>query len=144
MNYLSDHNIIWVKLSDSSKVCITVALLLYFFWQCSFDKKAEHYFSDQNSMWQSASFAYNTIHISLDEIKLNKWGFKPSLFTYRLNRVRRTFWWWWVEWDNTAIQTQDSKSSPGGLRPSISVDAFKIGIFKCICVSVSQFEGWTN
>ena len=28
---------------------------------------------------------------------------------YMLNFARRTFWGWWNEWDDTALQTQDSK-----------------------------------
>ena len=32
---------------------------------------------------------------------LNEWGFRPYLCTYRLNR--------WDEWDDTTVQTQDSK-----------------------------------
>ena len=46
---------------------------------------------------------------------LNKWdesGFRPLLCTCRLNWSRRTFWGWWDEWDDTALQTQDSKFEP--------------------------------
>ena len=50
-------------------------------------------------------------------MKWNKWGSTPHLYTYRLNWVRRT-WGWWDEWGVTALQTQDSKLSPVGLRPS--------------------------
>ena len=49
--------------------------------------------------------------------EINKWGSTPHLYTYRLNWVRRT-WGWWDEWGVTALQTQDSKLSPVGLRPS--------------------------
>ena len=42
----------------------------------------------------------------------------PHLCTYRLNWARRTFWGWWYEWCDTALQTQYSKLSPVGLRPS--------------------------
>ena len=35
---------------------------------------------------------------------------------YRLNGAWVTSWWWWDEWDDTALQTQDSNI--GGLRPS--------------------------
>ena len=43
---------------------------------------------------------------------LYKWdesGFRPPLCTYRLNRARRTSWGWWDDWDDTVLQTQDSK-----------------------------------
>ena len=45
----------------------------------------------------------------------NKWnesGFRPPLCTYRLNWARRTSWGWWDDWDNTVLQTQDSKFEP--------------------------------
>ena len=39
-------------------------------------------------------------------------GFRPPLCTYRLNWARRTSWGWWDEWDDTVLQTQDSKFEP--------------------------------
>ena len=39
-------------------------------------------------------------------------GFRSLLCTYRLNWARRTSWGWWDEWDDTALQTQDSKFKP--------------------------------
>ena len=42
----------------------------------------------------------------------NEWnesGFRPPLCTYRLNWARRTSWGWW---DDTVLQTQDSKFEP--------------------------------
>ena len=45
----------------------------------------------------------------------NKWnesGFMPPLCTYRLNWARRTSWGWWDDWDDTVLQTQDSKFEP--------------------------------
>ena len=41
-----------------------------------------------------------------------KQGFRPLLCTYRTNWARRTFWGWWDEWDDTALQTQNSKFKP--------------------------------
>ena len=32
--------------------------------------------------------------------------------TYRLSWAKRTSWGWWDEWDDTALQTQDSKFEP--------------------------------
>ena len=43
---------------------------------------------------------------------LNESGFRPPLYTYRLNWARRTSWWWWDDWDDTVLQTQDSKFEP--------------------------------
>ena len=46
---------------------------------------------------------------------LDKWnesGFRPPLCTYRLNWARRTSWGWWDDWDDTVLQTQDSKFEP--------------------------------
>ena len=41
-----------------------------------------------------------------------KSGFRPPLCTYRLNWARRTSWGWWDDWDDTVLQTQDSKIEP--------------------------------
>ena len=38
-----------------------------------------------------------------------KW---PPLCTYRLNWAKRTSWGWWDDWDDTVLQTQDSKFEP--------------------------------
>ena len=48
----------------------------------------------------------------IDKWKLNEWGFRPLSSTYRQNWTRRTSWAWWDEWDDTALQTQDSKFEP--------------------------------
>ena len=42
----------------------------------------------------------------------NESGFRPHLCTYRLNWARRTSWGWWDDWDDTVLQTQDSKFEP--------------------------------
>ena len=47
--------------------------------------------------------------LRLDEMKWNESGFRPPLCTYRLNWARRTSWGWWDDWDDTVLQTQDSK-----------------------------------
>ena len=44
--------------------------------------------------------------------KWNELGFRPPLCTYRLNWARRTSWGWWDDWDDTVLQTQDSKFEP--------------------------------
>ena len=46
------------------------------------------------------------------QIKWNESGFRPPLCTYRLNWARRTSWGWWDDWDDTVLQTQDSKFEP--------------------------------
>ena len=48
----------------------------------------------------------------LNEMKWNESGFRPPLCTYRLNWARRTSWGWWDDWDDTVLQTQDSKFEP--------------------------------
>ena len=45
-------------------------------------------------------------------MKWNESGFGPPLCTYRLNWARRTSWGWWDDWDDTVLQTQDSKFEP--------------------------------
>ena len=59
------------------------------------------YTSEQSAFWQ--------------QIEGNKWnesGFRPPLCTYRLHWARRTSWGWWDDWDDTVLQTQDSKFEP--------------------------------
>ena len=46
------------------------------------------------------------------KMKWNESGFRPPLCTYRLNWARRTSWGWWDDWDDTVLQTQDSKFEP--------------------------------
>ena len=48
----------------------------------------------------------------LKKMKWNESGFRPPLCTYRLNWARRTSWGWWDDWDDTVLQTQDSKFEP--------------------------------
>ena len=45
-------------------------------------------------------------------MKWNESGFRPPLCTYRLNWARRTSWGWRDDWDDTVLQTQDSKFEP--------------------------------
>ena len=44
--------------------------------------------------------------------KWNELGFRQPLCTYRLNWAWRTSWGWWDDWDDTVLQTQDSKFEP--------------------------------
>ena len=55
---------------------------------------------------------YNTRFLLINEMKWNELGFRPPLCTYRLNWARRTSWGWWDDWDDTVLQTQDSKLEP--------------------------------
>ena len=48
----------------------------------------------------------------LSQMKWNESGFRPPLCTYRLNWARRTSWGWWDDWDDTVLQTQNSKFEP--------------------------------
>ena len=46
------------------------------------------------------------------QMKWNESGSRPPLCTYRLNWARRTSWEWWDDWEDTVLQTQDSKFEP--------------------------------
>ena len=52
-----------------------------------------------------------SLYISSNK-KWNESGFRPPLCTYRLNWARRISWGWWDDWDDTVLQTQDSKFEP--------------------------------
>ena len=52
------------------------------------------------------------IYALFSGMKWNESGFRPPLCTYRLNWARRTSWGWWDDWDDTVLQTQNSKFEP--------------------------------
>ena len=54
----------------------------------------------------------NNLLQRVTKMKWNESGFRPPLCTYRLNWARRTSWGWWDDWDDTVLQTQDSKFEP--------------------------------
>ena len=51
----------------------------------------------------------NFRHLIGQKMKWNEWNI---LCTLRLSWTRKTSWGWWYEWDDTALQTQDSKFEP--------------------------------
>ena len=64
--------------------------------------------------WTSCTSLMHSYLFPLLDV-LYKWsesGFRPPLCTYRLNWARRTSWGWWDDWDDTVLQTQDSKFEP--------------------------------
>ena len=67
-------------------------------------------------MYKSADTGYHTYpQDNLKWRRNKKWnesGFRPPLCTYRLNWARRTSWGWWDDWDDTVLQTQNSKFEP--------------------------------
>ena len=62
--------------------------------------------------WRSDSRWPTCTRIWFLRLKWNESGFRPPLCTYRLNWARRTSWGWWDDWDDTVLQTQDSKFEP--------------------------------
>ena len=59
--------------------------------------------SEETNEWMGWDFSHT---------KWNESGFRPPLCTYRLDWARRTSWGWWDDWDDTVLQTQDSKFEP--------------------------------
>ena len=74
-------------------------LLLYFCWNI-------------NLNCQGFIVRNNRLCVRYRVCKWNESGFRPPLCTYRLNWARRTSWGWWDDWDDTVLQTQDSKFEP--------------------------------
>ena len=61
----------------------------------------------------STDYKYFYLVETYDQVmNRNESGFRPPLCTYRLNWARRTSWGWWDDWDDTVLQTQDSKFEP--------------------------------
>ena len=61
---------------------------------------------------REASKRWTCYHILTPSKIWNESGFRSPLCTYRLNWARRTSWGWWDEWEDTVLQTQDSKFEP--------------------------------
>ena len=57
-------------------------------------------------------YCHDCAESDVKKMKWNESGFRPPLCTYRLNWARRTSWGWWDDWDDTVLQTQDSKFEP--------------------------------
>ena len=78
-------------------------------WQCS-----DGYIccsTERGNPWIASPF-YGFLQVICHANKWNESGFRPPLCTYRLNWARRTSWGWWDDWDDTVLQTQDSKFEP--------------------------------
>ena len=62
----------------------------------------------------SPSWSYHFVSWQLTPLmkKRNESGFRPPLYTHRLKWARRTSWGWWDDWNDTVLQTQDSKFEP--------------------------------
>ena len=80
-----------------------------------------HGLTDHKTSWNDVSLKkidkklknlHNFANLSIHEMNRNESGFRPLLCTYRLNWARRTSWGWWNDWDDTVLQTQDSKFEP--------------------------------
>ena len=80
---------------------------------CTYGQGTKNTFSQY--YLHSITYSFNkkyTFHINLIEMKWNESGFRPPLCTYRLNWAKRTSWGWRDDWDDTVLQTQDSKFEP--------------------------------
>ena len=66
----------------------------------------------RNSIILVAEFIVNLTIVLPPNVKWNESSFRPPLCTYRLNWARRTSWGWTDDWDDTVLQTQDSKCEP--------------------------------
>ena len=67
----------------------------------------------KTSQWASPGPSVTVLASGGDRgVKWNESGFRPPLCTYRLKWARRTSWGWWDDWDDTVLQTQDSKFEP--------------------------------
>ena len=109
-----------IKNGDDKWICI--GLKLYNFMSYWVIRTAINCLAWRISLniWKSVSDTWNEMngvlghlcaHIK-NEMKWNESGFRPLLCTYRLNWARRTSWGWWDDWDDTVLQTQDSKFEP--------------------------------
>ena len=69
-------------------------------------------FSRTYILWRTFLYLSDTTGLYITTSTKISWELQHSitpLCTNRLNWVRRTSWGWWDEWDDTVLQTQDSK-----------------------------------
>ena len=81
------------------------------FWTSAL-KLTQHFDLIYNIGKSDLNILRNIMKTAQDKMKWNESGFRPPLCTYRLNWARRTSWGWWDDWDETVLQTQDSKFEP--------------------------------
>ena len=109
----------WDKSTSTtlSQCCLNVAITCCeLLWVMSYYEltkttdhvSTHHYF---HSLWAMNCCCIPTKWMEM-KMKWNESGFRPPLCTYRLNWARRTSWGWWDDWDDTVLQTQDSKFEP--------------------------------
>ena len=72
----------------------------------------QYIYSFRRQFRRQFSTVFHVIFQAPSAGKWNESGFRPPLCTYRLNWARRTSWGWWDDWDDTVLQTQDSKFEP--------------------------------
>ena len=89
----------WSNIGSMYRVC-WVALTL----DLTYPPPPSCYWQDYDIWLSFVSFMWSK--------KWNESGFMPPLCTYRLNWARKTSWGWWDVWDDTVLQTQDSKFEP--------------------------------
>ena len=83
---------LWRALFDPGFRFITSAIILLSLWLCKYDGAMQHRHKNVLCMRENI--------------------FWPPLCTYRLNWARITSSGWWDDWDDTALQSQDSKFEP--------------------------------
>ena len=81
--------------------------------QTGIDTRRQNLTSVDDRFWRLKTIMERIkIFIMVVYIEIKWIGLWLLLCPYRLNWVRRTSWGWWDEWDDTALQTQDSKFEP--------------------------------
>ena len=112
---IDSHQVIWQydsKLDASKKMCHSIECRMIHF-NCKVIT-SRHYIATYRG---SCILYLHDVNPALKlykprDMKWNESGFRPHLCTYRLNWARRTSWGWWDDWDDTVLQTQDSKFEP--------------------------------
>ena len=104
LNYASSWG--FKRKSFIGEFIIWIGLPWHLSWKCWF---TVHWLPEQCRMSETVNIS---VKQSCDKMKWNESGFRPPLCTYRLNWARTTSWGWWDEWDDTVLQTQDSKFEP--------------------------------
>ena len=96
---------IWTQLFN-------ISMTRWYQWYCAAITKVFPLYSSLLNNQVAIGRIFLPFLLYCNEMKWNESALRPPLCTYSLTWARRTSWMWWDEWDDTVLQTQDSKFEP--------------------------------
>ena len=87
-------------------------MAFHFFQNMAYIVRTWYYVTHRFKIWRVRLRLQQAKFVKPCNWKWNESDLRPPLCTYRLNWARRSSWGWWDDWDDTVLQTQDSKFEP--------------------------------